>query len=116
VGEQAGLDFGGLLRRLRSEAGLTQEELAGAARVSRRAVSDLERGINRTARKDTALLLAVALRLDGQARELFVSAARGRVPAAEVVAAGQVGAGVGGQRGCCGGMPRWPSGKVSSGS
>jgi transcriptional regulator with XRE-family HTH domain len=61
VGEQAGLDFGGLLRRLRSEAGLTQEELAGAARVSQRAVSDLERGINRTARKDTALLLAEAL-------------------------------------------------------
>ncbi len=93
MGEQAGLDFGGLLRRLRSEAGLTQEELAGAARVSQRAVSDLERGVNRTARKDTAGLLAVALGLDGQARELFVAAARGRVPAAEVLAAGQAGAG-----------------------
>ena len=77
MGEQAGLGFGGLLRRLRSEAGLTQEELAEAARVSQRAVSDLERGINRTARRDTALLLAGALGLDGQARELFVSAARG---------------------------------------
>jgi len=31
--------------------------------VSQRAVSDLERGINRTARKDTALLLADALGL-----------------------------------------------------
>jgi transcriptional regulator with XRE-family HTH domain len=41
--------------QLRDDAGLTQEELAGAARVSQRAVSDLERGINRTARKDTAL-------------------------------------------------------------
>jgi len=93
VGEQAGLDFGGLLRQLRIEAGLTQEELAGAARVSQRAVSDLERGINRTARKDTALLLADALGLESQARELFVLAARGRIPAAEVPAAGQAGAG-----------------------
>lgn len=46
--------------------------------MSERAVSDLERGINRTARKDTALLLAGALGLDGRARDLFVAAARGR--------------------------------------
>jgi tetratricopeptide (TPR) repeat protein/transcriptional regulator with XRE-family HTH domain len=59
-------------------AGLTQDELAEAAGISQRAVSDLERGINRTARKDTALLLAGALDLDGPARELFVAAARGR--------------------------------------
>jgi hypothetical protein len=48
--------------------------------VSQRAVSDLERGINRTARKDTALLLAGALNLTGQVRELFVAAARGQAP------------------------------------
>jgi predicted ATPase/transcriptional regulator with XRE-family HTH domain len=87
VAEQPGLSFAGLLRRLRDEAQLTQEELAEAARVSQRAVSDLERGINRTARKDTALLLADALGLDGQARDLFISAARGRAPAAGVLAA-----------------------------
>ena len=52
VAEQAGLGFGGLLRQLRDEAGLTQDELAEAAQVSQRAISDLERGINRTARKD----------------------------------------------------------------
>ena len=75
---QDGLGFGGLLRRLRDEAGLTQEELAEAAGVSQRAVSDLERGINRTARKDTALLLAGALGLTGQPRDLFIAAARGR--------------------------------------
>jgi transcriptional regulator with XRE-family HTH domain len=74
---QAGLGFGGLLRQLRDDARLTQEELAEAAQVSPRAVSDLERGINRTARKDTALLLAGALGLDGEARELFVAATRG---------------------------------------
>src|SRR5215813_9077469 len=78
VAGQAGLGFGGLLRRLRDDARLTQEELAEAAQVSQRAVSDLERGINRTAHKDTALLLAGALGLDGQARDLFVAAARGR--------------------------------------
>jgi tetratricopeptide (TPR) repeat protein/transcriptional regulator with XRE-family HTH domain len=89
VAGQAGLGFGGLLRQLRTEAGLTQEELAGAADVSQRAVSDLERGINRTARKDTALLLAGALGLDGAAREMFVVAARGREPAEAVLAARQ---------------------------
>ena len=84
---QAGLGFGGLLRQLRDQAGLTQEELAEAARVSQRAVSDLERGINATARKDTAVLLAGALGLDGPARERVIAAARGRVPAAEALAA-----------------------------
>jgi tetratricopeptide (TPR) repeat protein/transcriptional regulator with XRE-family HTH domain len=81
------LRFAGLLRRLRTEARLTQEELAGAAGLSPRSVSDLERGINRTARRDTALLLADALSLGGQVRVLFVAAARGRAPAAEVLAA-----------------------------
>ena len=95
VTEQAGLGFGGLLRRLRDEAGLTQDELAEAARVSQRAISDLERGINRTARKDTALLLAGALGLDGPASELFVAAARGRAPAGEALAAAAREAGAG---------------------
>jgi transcriptional regulator with XRE-family HTH domain len=83
----AELSFAGLLRRLRTRALLTQEELAEAAGLSSRSVSDLERGINRTARKDTAALLADALRLASPARELFVAAARGRTPAAEVLAA-----------------------------
>jgi predicted ATPase/class 3 adenylate cyclase/transcriptional regulator with XRE-family HTH domain len=84
---EPGLSFAGLLRQLRAEARLTQEELAEAARLSPRSISDLERGINRTARKDTAWLLADALRLDGPVRELFVAAARGKVPAAEVLSA-----------------------------
>jgi len=85
--EQQVLDFAGLLRQLREQALLTQEELAEAAGLSLRAVSDLERGIHRTARKDTALLLAKALGLDGPARDLFVAAALGRAPAADVLAA-----------------------------
>jgi transcriptional regulator with XRE-family HTH domain len=50
---------------------LTQEELAQAAGISTRAVSDLERGVNRTAHKDTARLLAAALGLREQAAELL---------------------------------------------
>ncbi len=41
-------------------------------------MSDLERGINRTAQRGTALLLADALRLSGPRRERFIAAARGR--------------------------------------
>jgi predicted ATPase/DNA-binding SARP family transcriptional activator/DNA-binding CsgD family transcriptional regulator/transcriptional regulator with XRE-family HTH domain len=87
VAGEAALSFAGLLRQLRTEAKLTQEELAGAASVSPRSVSDLERGINRTARKDTARLLAGALGLAGPAADVFVAAARGRVPARDVLAA-----------------------------
>jgi transcriptional regulator with XRE-family HTH domain len=85
--EQPALEFGGLLRQLRAGAKLTQEELAEAASLSPRSVSDLERGINRTARRDTAVLLAGALGLPEPVRAVFVAAARGRVPAAEVLAA-----------------------------
>jgi transcriptional regulator with XRE-family HTH domain len=84
---QPALSFGGLLRQLRTQARLTQEELAEVARLSPRSVSDLERGISRTARKDTAGLLAEALSLTGTAREVFVAAARGHSPAADVLTA-----------------------------
>ncbi len=87
MAEQAAPGFGGLLRQLRADAGLTQEELAEAASLSPRSVSDLERGINLTARKDTARLLADALGLAGPQRALFEAAARGRAPAAGVLAA-----------------------------
>jgi tetratricopeptide (TPR) repeat protein/transcriptional regulator with XRE-family HTH domain len=75
--------FAGLLRKLRTEAGLTQEELASAARLSVRSISDLERGINQTARKDTARLLADALNLTGPAWAEFEAVARGRAPVEE---------------------------------
>jgi len=89
VGEQSGLSFAGLLRQLRAEAKLTQEELAQAAGLSPRSISDLERGINRTAHKDTALMLADALSLAGPERDLFVAAARGKAPAADVLSVRQ---------------------------
>ena len=87
VAEQPALTFRGLLRQLRTQARLTQEELAEAARLSPRSVSDLERGISRTARKETAGRLAEALNLTGPEREMFVAAARGRAFAAEALAA-----------------------------
>ena len=89
MADQQALSFAGLLRQLRAEARLTQEELAQAAGVGTRSVSDLERGIHATAHKDTAGLLAGALGLAGPARTLFIAAARGKAPAAEVLTARQ---------------------------
>ena len=71
--------FADALRALRTGARLTQEELAEAAGVSPRAISDLERGMVTTPHKDTVRLLADALRLDGWPRVEFEAAARGRV-------------------------------------
>jgi len=70
--------FAGLLRQLRMSAGLSQEEFAEAAGVGVRTVSDLERGVALTARKDTARLLADALNLTGTDRASFEAVARGR--------------------------------------
>jgi predicted ATPase/DNA-binding CsgD family transcriptional regulator/transcriptional regulator with XRE-family HTH domain len=89
MAEQATSGLAGLLRQLRTDAELTQEELAKAAGVSPRSVSDLERGINRTARRDTAVRLAGALGLAEPVRSLFVAAALGRIPAAQVLAGGR---------------------------
>lgn len=68
--------FGRALREHRSRARLTQEELAERAGISARAVSDLERGVNRTARKETGRLLADALGLSGAACASFLRLGR----------------------------------------
>ena len=72
------LPFAGVLRGLRTEAGMTQEELAEAAGLSSRAISYLERGEVSAPHKDTVRLLADALGLAGPARAQFEAAARGR--------------------------------------
>ena len=87
MSEQPALGFSELLRQLRIGAQLTQEELAEAATLSPRSISDLERGIHSTAHRETALLLAKALELGEPVRALFVAAARGRASATEVLAA-----------------------------
>jgi transcriptional regulator with XRE-family HTH domain len=79
--------FGPLLRQLRTRAGLSQEQLARAAALNTRTVSDLERGINLTVRNQTARLLADALALTGPDRAGFLAAARGDDPGPGVAAA-----------------------------
>jgi predicted ATPase/DNA-binding XRE family transcriptional regulator len=88
--QQAGLpmdtraeqSFAELLRRARREAGLTQEELAARAGISTRAVSDLEREINRTPQLETLRLLADALELSSPDRQTW-SAVRRRTSTRE---------------------------------
>ena len=67
--------FGALLRRYRTLAGLSQESLAGRAGVSVRAVSDLERGVNRAPRVETLELLVAALGLGPADRAALIAAA-----------------------------------------
>jgi len=71
---EMGASFGGLLRRHRMEAGLTQEALAERAGVSARNVQNLERAENRPL-VDTARRLADALDLPPQERARFLAAA-----------------------------------------
>ncbi len=66
-----------LLRRYRSAAALTQEELAERAEISVRAVSDLERGANTTPRPYTVRRLADALKLSPEDCALFQRIASG---------------------------------------
>lgn len=68
--------FGELLRQHRILAGLTQEALAERARLSQRAISDLERGVNRTPQPGTLDLLVEALRLSAEVETEFRTAAR----------------------------------------
>ncbi|MDQ1696059.1 MAG: hypothetical protein QOJ03_1412 [Frankiaceae bacterium] len=72
--------FGTVLRSLRESALLSQEALAARAQLSTRTVSDLERGVNKTARRFTADLLANALGLEGTDRGRFLALAAGRPP------------------------------------
>ncbi|HEY2595704.1 MAG TPA: helix-turn-helix domain-containing protein, partial [Chloroflexota bacterium] len=76
------LDFGAVLRRHRRARGLTQEALAERARLSRDAISALERSRRRTPRPDTLALLADALELADPERASFAAAAR-QVPMAD---------------------------------
>lgn len=70
--------FGEQLWRLRVAAGLTQEELAECSGVSARSISNFERGLPHTPRRDTVGLLADALGLTPLDRAAFLSAARRR--------------------------------------
>src|SRR5215218_10232069 len=77
--------FGALLRRHRTAAALSQEELAERAGVSVRALSDLERGVHRAPRLETVRMLAEALALGVDDRAHLLAMAR---PVAEPSASG----------------------------
>lgn len=65
-----------LLKRCRIAAGLTQEELAERAKLSVRAIGDLERGVRRAPHKDTLELLIEAMGLSAEDAGLLRDAAR----------------------------------------
>jgi predicted ATPase/transcriptional regulator with XRE-family HTH domain len=69
--------FGGVLKRYRVAAGLTQEGLAERAGLSARGISDLERGRRSHPYFETVRLLADALELEDEDRATLIAAARG---------------------------------------
>jgi len=71
-----GAVVGELIRRYRTSAGLTQEELSEKADLSVRAVRNLEHGLVRCPRRSTLQLLAGALGLDEDTAAGFIAAGR----------------------------------------
>jgi predicted ATPase/DNA-binding CsgD family transcriptional regulator/transcriptional regulator with XRE-family HTH domain len=80
VGADETSAFGDLLRRFRTAAALSQEELAEKAGLSLRGVSDLERGTRRAPRLETVRMLADGLGLGPEERAALL-AARGAASA-----------------------------------
>jgi predicted ATPase/DNA-binding XRE family transcriptional regulator len=74
--------FGLLLRELREQAGLTQEELAERARLTAYAVGSLERGRRQRPYPNTVRSLADALGATDEQRSRLVRAVQRRTPAA----------------------------------
>jgi predicted ATPase/DNA-binding XRE family transcriptional regulator len=68
--------FGAHLRRLRQDAGFTQEELAAIAGLSVHAISALERGERQRPRVETVRALSAALDLVAEARDTLLRLAR----------------------------------------
>jgi transcriptional regulator with XRE-family HTH domain len=71
-----GAVIGELIRRYRTAAGLTQEELSEKADISVRAVRNLEHGLVSCPRRSTLQLLAGALRLDKDKAAGFIAVGR----------------------------------------
>lgn len=71
-----GWTFGSLLRWYRTNAGLTQEQLAERAGLSRRGIADLERGARRVPYAHTIERLATALGLSSTDHAALVEAVR----------------------------------------
>jgi non-specific serine/threonine protein kinase len=71
-----GASFGELLKMYRERARLSQSELAARAGLSRRGISDLERGERRAPQRETTRRLIEALDLSDQQQSKFLAAAR----------------------------------------
>jgi predicted ATPase/DNA-binding CsgD family transcriptional regulator/DNA-binding XRE family transcriptional regulator len=69
-------EFGMLVRSYRAAAGLSQDELAERASLSRRGISDLERGERVSPHPSTVRRLAEALQLSTADREVLLAIAR----------------------------------------
>ena len=81
AGQQHSTRFGSLLQQHRLAAGLSQEELAEHAGLSRRGISDLERGRRRPL-PGTARRLVDALQLEGPARTELLNGTQWRARSA----------------------------------
>jgi predicted ATPase/DNA-binding XRE family transcriptional regulator len=68
-------EFGILLKRLRMQAGLSQEQLAERARIGAKTVGAYERGDRRGPHRDTLALIVEALGVTGAACDELVAAA-----------------------------------------
>ncbi|HEX5991335.1 MAG TPA: helix-turn-helix domain-containing protein [Thermomicrobiales bacterium] len=73
---ESGTSFGDVLRRLRTAASLSQEDLAERSGLSQRGISDLERGLRQAPRLETVRMLADALDLSVGDRTALIAAAR----------------------------------------
>src|SRR5262245_22215081 len=82
-GNISSTSFADVLRQFRTDAALTQEELAERAGLSRNAISALERGTRTRPQRATVELLATALNLSADQFEEFAVAAR--APRAETI-------------------------------
>ena len=76
MAETEPIPFSSVLRRYRTEAGLTQEALAERAGLSARAVSDLERGVMANPRPFTLRQLGEALGLSAEQQRRFEESGR----------------------------------------
>jgi predicted ATPase/DNA-binding XRE family transcriptional regulator len=87
VSREQDAPFGARLRRLRTAAGLTQEELAQRAGLTARGISDLERGARNRPYPHTVRSLADALELPENERSSLLAAVpkRGGRPTEEAV-------------------------------
>src|SRR3954451_8858482 len=72
--------FSVLLRQLRRQTALTQEDLADRAGLSVRAIRRLETGESASPQRDPVRLLADALRLEPDERARMLAVADGQAP------------------------------------